>query len=273
MELRELQLYKLQFLSDITQLCDKHNIHYSLAYGTLLGAIRHGGFIPWDDDIDIIMPWKDYQKFLKIGQTELPDQYFIQNYKTDPNFHCLFTQIRVNGTTSMPIRYRNHNIHWGICIDIFPIVGKWNRASFIQSKFISLAHKFVFANFLRSTTTPLPTKLKIFFLLPKKLQIWLTDFFLWIATYHSERKENCFCLYAPEIVHALPQKLWAKLIPWNFEGKQFMIPEAYDYILQEEYGDYMTLPPADQRGGHELQLGEQIIDKNKDYREYIRELQ
>ena len=81
--LREIQLFELQMLKDVVKVCDDNNITYIISSGTLLGAVRYGGFIPWDDDIDIDMPLPDYKKFLKIAQRELGEKYFVQNYKTD----------------------------------------------------------------------------------------------------------------------------------------------------------------------------------------------
>ncbi len=122
-ELRDLQLYLLSALKDITKACDENGIDYMIAEGTALGAVRHKGFIPWDDDIDLYMSLKNYKKFLKIGQKVLGDRFFVQNYHTEKQFFEMWTQIRCKGTTSMPVYLKELEINWGICIDIFPIVG------------------------------------------------------------------------------------------------------------------------------------------------------
>lgn len=122
-QLREVQLFDLQILKDVVRVCDNNNIKYMISSGTLLGAVRHGGFIPWDDDTDIYMPLSDYKKFLKIAQRELGEKYFVQNYKTDKNYSEMWTQIRANGTTSMPVKAYKFDIHYGMCMDIFPAVG------------------------------------------------------------------------------------------------------------------------------------------------------
>ena len=122
MELRELQLYKLEILKDITNICDRHRLKYFLYGGTLLGCVRHNGYIPWDDDVDIALLWDDYIRLLKVLKKDSPKKYFVQNLWTEKNFPCLWTQIRVNGTTSMPIELKGLKIHWGICIDVFPLI-------------------------------------------------------------------------------------------------------------------------------------------------------
>lgn len=132
--LREIQLFELQMLKDVVKVCDDNNITYILSSGTLLGAVRHGGFIPWDDDIDIYMPLSDYKKFLKIAQRELGEKYFVQNYKTDKNYSEMWTQIRANGTTSMPVKAYKFDIHYGMCMDIFPAVGVSDAPKEIKTK-------------------------------------------------------------------------------------------------------------------------------------------
>ena len=120
--LRELQQVQAKMLEDIVDICEKESITYFLMYGTLLGAVRHQGFIPWDDDVDITMPIEDYRRFLRLGQEKLGDEYFLQTSMTDPNFNFGFTRIRKNNTTFLRTEDRSYHIHHGIWVDVFPLV-------------------------------------------------------------------------------------------------------------------------------------------------------
>ena len=167
--LREIQLFELQMLKNVVKVCDDNNITYILSSGTLLGAVRHGGFIPWDDDIDIYMPLSDYKKFLKIAQRELGEKYFVQNYKTDKNYSEMWTQIRANGTTSMPVKAYKFDIHYGMCMDIFPAVGVSDapKKKLKQKKALSLNRLLLHDVYAKAVNEPMNYKLKLIYAIPR----------------------------------------------------------------------------------------------------------
>lgn len=110
-----------EILDVIHQVCTEHGLRYSLAYGTLLGAVRHKGFIPWDDDIDLMMPREDYEKLLVIWNQSAPKGYILQNTRTDSDFTQNFTKIRKDHTTFLQDEAeRTKHYHKGIFVDIFP---------------------------------------------------------------------------------------------------------------------------------------------------------
>lgn len=120
-DLRELQLFELKILEEVDRICQKHQIKYFLAYGSCLGAVRHHGFIPWDDDIDIIMLPKDYLLFMEVCKSDLGDEYYFQSHFDDAKTYIFWNRIGVKKSTSINLEMADIHQPWGICIDIFPL--------------------------------------------------------------------------------------------------------------------------------------------------------
>lgn len=273
MTLREIQLYKLGVLADIADICDKHGIKYILHYGTLLGAIRHGGFIPWDDDVDIAVPWNDYRKLIDVLNKEYSEKYFAQNIWTDRKFPLLWTQIRVNGTTSMPVEYCSYDIHWGMCIDVFVLVAaeRDEEKRRKRIKTIAFAKSLMakeYAELVGQKTTG--RRQRLINRIPRGVRRLLVDAVLKRTAREPEEGGLVSPLQNPKKVYAYDDILHTE--QHAFESKVFSIPRGYDNVLKVEYKDYMTLPPEEKRGGHEQALGEIINDIHKDYQEYREEL-
>ena len=122
--LRKAQLIMLDMLIEFAAICKKHQLQYWLDSGTLLGAVRHQGFIPWDDDIDISMPVEDYNKFLKIAQRELSSDIFFQTSQTDKNFKFDYIKLRSNKASIIEFHEKDKHIkyHQGVFVDVFPML-------------------------------------------------------------------------------------------------------------------------------------------------------
>ena len=121
--LRKLQLCEYEILKAVVEVCDRHQLKYWLMCGTLLGAVRHKGFIPWDDDVDICMELKDLLRFVKFAKKELPSRYFVQTPKTERRGKWLFCKVRKEGTLCLQKgEDKTEDFHQGIWIDIFPLI-------------------------------------------------------------------------------------------------------------------------------------------------------
>lgn len=127
-KLRKIQLCQLEILKEVVRICDKHGIDYWLAYGTMLGAVRHKGFIPWDDDLDIYMTMEGFKKFQKICKKELASEYFLQTPRTERLTQWLFFKVRKNGTLMLEReQVVSEGAHRGVWIDIFPVINVSNN--------------------------------------------------------------------------------------------------------------------------------------------------
>lgn len=274
--LREVQLFDLQILKDVVRGCDNNNIKYMISSGTLLGAVRHGGFIPWDDDIDVDMPLSDYKKFLKLAQHELGEKYFVQNYKTDKNYSEMWTQIRANGTTSMPIREYKCGIHFGIHIDIFPLVGVSNdhKKRNKQKKALALNRMLLHDTYAKALDEPISSKLKLIYAIPRGIRRLICRINEHNIMLDPNKFEDCCEIwYSMDAATIRSTSLIESYISIKFEDSYFNTYSDYDSFLHNMYGDYMTPPPENERGGHADTLGDIIFDLYKDYSEYQREIE
>lgn len=252
-QLNKIKRYEMDALVEVDRLCKKYGIVYSLRCGSLLGAIRHKGFIPWDDDIDICMYRDDYIKFREICKTELNDRFFYQSHETDKEYFHLFDKIRVNGTVFKETYLGKWNIHHGVYIDVFPIdnwlntpKGEW------QYKKFKICRTILYSKYL-------DTKARSG---DKKWQAWLIKFFTFFlskeylyrkAEKYAQENNDKDTGYAITFGSgygkrcAFPTEYYTNVCEADFEDKSFCIPIKYDEVLKQIYGDYMKLPPIEKR--------------------------
>lgn len=242
---------ELEILDVIHQVCMAHNLRYSLAYGTLLGAVRHGDFIPWDDDIDIIMPREDYEKLLSLWADVAPSEYLLQNNRTNPDFTQNFSKIRKNHTAFVQDEEEIvKNYHKGIFVDIFP----GDRvASGMISKAIQFFACAVNLLYSRGHTS---AHHGIIHLIEKILLA--TDFSKyiqrretaerWIRKWNSHRHNPyLFANTLPCSRKYYPADLFDNLQLIEFSGRSYWAVKDSHTALGIEYGDYMQLPPEEER--------------------------
>lgn len=253
-EIRPLQLKQLEVLKEMKRICNKHNIPYFLSYGTLIGAVRHKGFIPWDDDIDTALLYSDYIKFEKICKKELSQDYFLQTRDTEPKANLCFDKLRMNGTTLIIDNMLDKDIHHGIDIDIQPI---YNVPDDILHRKIQLINAMMYM-LLQTQHVPanhngivrLGAKFILFFLRGKVREKIKRKCFINMAKYEGEKTKYKAKLFGNiRICKTLyPAEAFSSAIEVPFEDDSFSIPIGYEAVLKKYYGEYMILPPVEKQG-------------------------
>lgn len=263
-DLRSLQLCELDILKEVDRICKSHNISYSLAFGTALGAVRHKGFIPWDDDIDICMHASDYLKFREICKTELKPPLFYQDWSSDHYYFLQWAKIRNSDTTSLPRTFVNYPSNWGVCIDIFPLypVKKPNMTRWLKLKImcLSLFSSKVTGQFTNPAWNNENQRVR-------HIPAWVCSF-LKKAIFKSmiRPRKSDYQLHFTNIsdYSIFPSQWLGSTTDVDFEDVKLPIMTGWDDYLTRKYGDYMQIPKGTDRINH----GDLIIDLNKSYKSY-----
>lgn len=256
-QLHKIQQLEVEVLGEVERICKKHKIKYVLGYGTLLGAIRHQGFIPWDDDIDICLLREDYDRFKEICKTELSSKYFYQCQETDPEYFHLFDKIRVNDTIFKEDLLAHHNIHHGVYIDIFPFDyipdSKLKRIlQFIKFHYYrtGLMTKYISIEERRGIKLSIAKILRVFYR-GYSLELLYSKANKEAQKYNKEDQTYIYNFCSAVNENALLNADCLKdVIYTKFENCYFLIPRSYEDVLKVKYGNYMELPPEKDRIPH-----------------------
>jgi lipopolysaccharide cholinephosphotransferase len=252
-DVKELQKLMLDILIQVDKFCRKHNLKYWLDSGTLLGAVRHKGFIPWDDDLDICMPVEDYDRFLEIAPKELPDYLFVQTKKTDKYYKRDFAKVRSSkGKIIEKSDPKNAKFNQGVYIDIFPNITIKN------TKFHKFIHKLLMKLKIKISEGILD--------LNRFQKHFIRNFFIKLTrSLHQgwDTNKNLLVVRSAEFAEykfILPIRKLLPLKEIEFEGHKFFAPNDTDAYLKLLYGsDYMELPPVEKRKTHSKKI--EIFDK------------
>lgn len=251
--LPEVKKIEVEILCVIDDFCKKNNICYSLAYGTLIGAIRHKGFIPWDDDIDLWMSRDDYNRFIESWLKNPVEGYILQNTDLESDFNQNFTKIRKDNSAFIQSEEeKQKHYHKGIFVDIFPLdrVSK-TKVGIVKQKIYAVLTMLFYRKFSPPNERGLKKIISkmLLTIVPKSQYDNLRKYFEkkylslcgdQTCKFISNSTYECLNLY-------YDFDMMDTFVDLEFEGKRFPAVAKWDHALKVEYGDYMKLPPKEER--------------------------
>ena len=245
--LRDLQNCFTRMLEDLQMICEANNINLFLVEGTALGARRHNGFIPWDDDLDIAMTRADYIKFKKVflESNELKEKYFYQDYITDPQYPIPFAKIRKNNTVFLEEGTKELDMHQGIYIDIFPL--DYSAKTKI-GKTIQLFACQLYETLLRKNIPNNPIKRAVVALIEMfKLEKKAMGMFNKIITHNMKDTGIYYSYFMCGAEFRMTKSEIFPGVKYLFEGNEYYCFNNLEKYLSDRYGDYMTIPNMEDR--------------------------
>lgn len=255
--LRKVQLTQLEIAKEVKRICEKYHIRYFLTAGTLLGAIRHQGFIPWDDDLDIAMLKADYDRFIEFANVELKPSYELQTWNNDSEYPFEYAKVRKKGTIYVEGK-SNSEKEQGIFIDIIVYINMTDDLQLQKlehDKMLEI-HRMLL---VKCHYKPwydggrISVKKRIGYLWYKIKAIFyskgeLKRKFELIQSSYPDTTNSLFGMTTRKEFTPLKREWFLESISVIFEDDVFSIPKGYENYLRTYYGDYMQLPPEDKRG-------------------------
>ncbi len=270
---REVQDKILEIMLFIDDLCRKNNITYCIMGGTALGAVRHGGFIPWDDDLDIFMTPSEYEKFKKCFQQLQSETYVLQEWKTTEKY-LEYAKIRMNGTTFIEEHFKDRkDMHHGIYVDIM-ILHKVPKKRWIQ-KMIYLQSKYVTLYALSQRNWRPKTKaqgyvLNLLKILPNRLLAKICYRNIYRYDDMQQGYDWCYFITPAKFRSGIfAADFFDSVSDISFDGHMLMGPAKIKEYLAYRYGDYMKLPSKEQQ---QAAVHAMLYDTEKDYKEYLEKI-
>lgn len=250
-EMKKIWAVALDQLIEFDRVCKKYNLKYFLAYGSLLGAIRHKGFIPWDDDMDVLMLREDYDKLLKLGD-EFQYPYFLQTPYSDPGYFFSYAKLRNTNTTCITTQFRYQKINWGQNFDIFPLDNiAVDGGKELYEKIAVLGTDL--SNYMRSSNPNPPSELE-----KQRIKSYSgrnpMDIYEEIQELGQSFKDNTGLIaVTTAYLYGFDKAVFRKedfseTIEVPFEVITAKVPIGYDKILTKIYGKWTEYPPVEKRG-------------------------
>lgn len=262
LSIEETQKVSLQILDVIADLCEELDLRYFLFYGTLIGAVRHHGYIPWDDDLDIMMPRKDHDILIEYLQKNIHKYEYLEVFNHEVNSEYPYMITRISDKRYRIIMDNEKEYGMGIFIDIYPFDGLGNTKEEALSygmkgdRLSSLCYQATRKRCAVETTT---SKFRKFIKLPVFLfaKMCGKDFFqnklqklARVKPYDNYKYVGCVVWLSGGMKDIFLRKWFDDYVKLPFGEKEYRVPVEYDAFLKQVYGDYMTLPPEEERIGH-----------------------
>ena len=253
--LRQLQMIELEMLIEVDRICKKCGIHYNIIAGTLLGAVRHKGFIPWDDDADIAMVRPEYEKFREACKTELDtSRFYFQDHRNSRGYRWGYGKLRRKDTLFLRENQEHMPYQQGVFIDIFPLDGVPDN---YLLRCVQNFHCFCVRKILWSAVGRVSDKrplmrlwYRVLYRIPESLVFFHYHNMVCRSNKKRTKMVRILMFPTPNKAYGYYRKWYEESEPILFEEKEFCGIKDYDGYLSFKFGNYMELPPAEQRKVH-----------------------
>ena len=262
----------LDLYLEFARICDKYQLKYYGYGGTILGAIRHEGFIPWDDDLDVCMPREDYEKLISVAPEELSDPYVMQTPQTDPGYYKTIARLMNKNTTYVSRAFLHSGMAHGCILDILPLDNCNPETIEKDMEMIKVSAKRCSEYLKRNDTDIMTTEQYDSWkqhMTDDPMKEWLN--IQRIATQWNSIDSDYYCMMAYVIPAGrynkpVPKEWFKSSINKKFERVEVKVPYDYESLLLSIYGDYMQFPPVEKRGTWH---GSLILDPERPWTDYL----
>ncbi|MBQ5951071.1 MAG: LicD family protein [Lachnospiraceae bacterium] len=236
-------------LAKLMQVCEEQKLTWFLAFGSLIGAVRGHKILPWDDSIDVVMPYPDYMKLLALPKETWGEDLFLQTHKTDPKYNRIYARLRDSRTTLIKVEDANLDIHHGIYMNIMPIIRLSDDPEDRRRQIHNAKLYKAMAEDEPLSSEELPLKIISSILLAssdhKKVRT-RDELLAKLTAYENADTRDCFVLAGSRSIRLVLSRAWfAEALPWEFEDMQVRIPCGWKEWLTLRYGDYTEVPIPD----------------------------